>query len=463
MEIYFNEIEKFPAQWIKNLAQEGIINIGSIVDERSITEVLPDELEGFQRCHFFAGVAGWEIALQQAGWPKDVPVWTGSCPCQPFSAAGKGRGTADERHLWPEFLRLIATCRPPHIFGEQVSGKKVTGKLYTQRVWERLEQEDRRAAEEADREAWFRHVQTDLERIGYIVGHCVFPAASVGAPHARQRLYWYARYVCDTYNSIRKRDPREIYRKKKGVCSKGQQDGNMPFRSESSGSINPLGDSKGGGRGEERPHQRGLRTRAETSQHETRGSGAECSTCDVAHGNHEHKRSARNASGPANLGWKCEVERMANNSSEGLAGREEQSTWEERPSAERDGGTSCGMADTTSIGRKNGSEEPGKSIGVVQQSQKRVVSTNNRRSYPPGPTNGHWRAADWIYCRDDKWRPVEPGSSPLADGVSAKSPGGRTELARMARASRKGQLAGYGNAIVIPQAVEFIRACMEEL
>jgi hypothetical protein len=59
----------------------------------------------------------------QAGWPDDEPIWTGSCPCQPFSAAGKGGGFADERHLWPAFHWLIEQCRPELVLGEQVASK----------------------------------------------------------------------------------------------------------------------------------------------------------------------------------------------------------------------------------------------------------------------------------------------------------------------------------------------------
>jgi DNA (cytosine-5)-methyltransferase 1 len=59
-----------------------------------------------------------------------------------------------------------------------------------------------------------------------------------------------------------------------------------------------------------------------------------------------------------------------------------------------------------------------------------------------GPTNGHWRSADWLACRDGKWRPVEPGTFPLADGLPA----------------RVGRLRGYGNAIVPQAAAAFVRA-----
>ena len=87
MPAYYNENNRFAAQWLRNLIAAGDIAPGD-VDERSITEVRPDDLRGYTQCHFFAGIGGWSAALRLAGWPDDRPVWTGSCPCQPFSAAG---------------------------------------------------------------------------------------------------------------------------------------------------------------------------------------------------------------------------------------------------------------------------------------------------------------------------------------------------------------------------------------
>lgn len=162
---FYNEIDPFAAQWLRNLQGTGLIEAGP-VDERSIKDLRASDLTGHGRAHFFAGIAGWDYALQLAGWPGERPVWTGSCPCQPFSSAGKRQGFSDERHLWPEFYRLIGECRPPTIFGEQVASR-------------------------AGRE-WLARVFADLEGLGYAVAGADLCAAGLGAPHIRQRLWWVA-------------------------------------------------------------------------------------------------------------------------------------------------------------------------------------------------------------------------------------------------------------------------------
>ena len=160
---YYNEFEPFAAEWLARLAVAGHIGLGR-VDSRSIKEVKAEDVRDAQRAHFFAGIGVWEHALRLAGWPESSPVWTGSCPCQPFSVAGRGRGTDDERHLWPEWFRLIRECRPPVVFGEQVASP--------------------------DGLAWLDAVRADLEGAGYAFGAADLCAAGVGAPHIRQRLYF---------------------------------------------------------------------------------------------------------------------------------------------------------------------------------------------------------------------------------------------------------------------------------
>lgn len=165
MTAYYNELEPYAAQWLRNLIASGHIAPGE-VDERSILDVHPDDIRHYAQCHFFAGIGVWSLALRRAGWPDDRPVWTGSCPCQPFSEAGKGAGFADERHLWPAWFWLIGERRPPIILGEQVASKAAS--------------------------AWADLVQDDLEGLSYALGAIPFPAASVGAPHIRERMYWAA-------------------------------------------------------------------------------------------------------------------------------------------------------------------------------------------------------------------------------------------------------------------------------
>ena len=178
MTAYYNEIDEYAAQWLRNLIAAGHIAPGD-VDTRSITEVHHDDLKNYTQCHFFAGIGVWSYALRLAGWDDSRPVWTGSCPCQPFSVAGKGEGFSDDRHLWPVFADLIRQRKPPIVFGEQVASK--------------------------DADVWIDAVQDDLETMGYAVGAVAFPSAGVGAPHIRDRMYW----VADSDMSDAKRQRQE--------------------------------------------------------------------------------------------------------------------------------------------------------------------------------------------------------------------------------------------------------------
>jgi DNA (cytosine-5)-methyltransferase 1 len=98
-----------------------------------------------------------------------IDIITGGFPCQPYSMAGKRKGKEDERHLWPEMLRAIREIQPTWVVGENVLGLV---------NW--------------DGGLVFHEVQADLEAQGYEVQPYVLPAASVNAPHRRDRVWFIA-------------------------------------------------------------------------------------------------------------------------------------------------------------------------------------------------------------------------------------------------------------------------------
>ncbi|HAU5500967.1 TPA: DNA cytosine methyltransferase [Cronobacter sakazakii] len=344
---YYNEIDPYAAQWLRNLIAAGHIAPGE-VDERSIEYVTPDDLRGFTQCHFFAGIGVWSHSLRLAGWPDDKPVWTGSCPCQPFSAAGKGDGFADERHLWPAFFHLISECRPQHVFGEQVAAGNAN--------------------------AWFDLVQSDMEGVGYAFGLVPFTSAGIGAPHIRERAYW----VANSNSEIddRRRSVRPYGRDE--YTDGGNTGGLAVTGSERFNRFDPLLQRKESGWIAE-------------SVPEAAGFGSV------------------SGMGNANI---PRLERHGGD--DGAAGRERQSG-------------------------------PASAPGLHGR---------------PLEVNGFWRDADWLLCRDGKWRPVEPGTFPLVNGAAARMGRVQPDVARMASRNRTGRLKGYGNAINAQAAAEFIRAYM---
>lgn len=168
MNAIYNEHDDYAADWLEHSIEEGLIAHGK-VDRRSIRDVEAKDYKGFSQVHLFAGVGIWSAALRLAGYPDDRRVGTISCPCQPFSAAGKGLGFSDPRHLWPDAFRLTRELGIDVLFGEQAP---TAGH-------------------------WIDLVSADLESIGYAFGAPIVPAAGFGGAHIRQRFYW----VADTDNT----------------------------------------------------------------------------------------------------------------------------------------------------------------------------------------------------------------------------------------------------------------------
>jgi DNA (cytosine-5)-methyltransferase 1 len=327
---YYNDINEKACDDIRRLIGKGWIP-GGRVDQRSIDEVGAAELGGYRQCHFFAGIAGWAEALRLAAWPDEWQVWTGSCPCQPFSQAGKRKGAADERHLWPVLKGLIAQCRPPVFFGEQVASE--------------------------DGRDWLAVVRAEMEALGYAVGAADICAAGVGAPHIRQRLYFVGLADADG--------------------------GSWDWAGN--GRTAGWAESANGGR-------------------DSRMADADGDGCQPGPRNDQASRHGDTAA------------------AEGCAGR---------------------MADAHNVrcaqyvSKSGGREAAGTNHAAERE---RNVSAGQACE-----GEGFWGAADWLWCRDEQWRPVEPGTFPLADGI----PG------------RMAAIRGYGNAIVPQCAAVFIQSVMD--
>jgi DNA (cytosine-5)-methyltransferase 1 len=333
MTAYYNEVDPFAAAWLRELIKAGAIAPGD-VDEKDIRDVRPDDLRGYTQCHFFAGIGVWSYALRLAGWTDNRPVWTGSCPCQPFSAAGKRGGAADERHLWPHWHHLIRECRPAIVLGEQVASKDGLG--------------------------WLDLVSADMEGEGYAFGASDLCAAGVGAPHIRQRLWFVGMADADDEGPQGRREPG---RERAAERPAGQ-----------SGVAGGLADASMRGR----------------------------------------EPCARNGG----------IRRL-------------------------DAGAGAAAVECGALRATGGLADSGDGAGFGSQSrttERRLPqATCEDAALRPGPTNGFWRDADWLGCRDGKWRPVEPGTFPLAHGAAA----------------RVGRLRGYGNAIVSEAARTFIESVMD--
>lgn len=357
MSAYYNEHDTKKAQWLRNLIAANVIAPGE-VDTRSIKEVAPDDLRGFTQCHFFAGIGVWSYAARRAGWADDRPIWTGSCPCQPWSVAGKGLGLDDERHLWPEWFRLIRECRPGVCFGEQVSNGR--GR------------------------AWLDLVAADMESIDYAIGPVSAPACGFGAPNIRQRTY----FVAD---------------------AEGGEWG-LPVS----------------GRG---PNQ-------DCAESERRGEAG-----SLAHADSQRERRGFGEKGGASGGCETTLEGPL---------------WQRHGSEPVRGGAPDEKPGHTLVFQRG---KPGRSLGDsggeglpeqfgnagLPRETLELKARQGAERAGPSACNGFWADAEWIWCRDGKYRPIEPGTFPLVAGAPA----------------RVLRVRAYGDAINAEQAAAFIRAYRE--
>ena len=515
----YNEIDPFAAEWLKNLIAAGVLPAGE-VDTRSISELKGADCG--QTTHCFAGVGGWPLALRLAGWDDRRPVWTGSCPCQPFSAAGKRKGTADARHLWPDFCRLIRQRKPGVVLGEQVASK--------------------------DGLLWLDGVFADLEASGYACWATDSCAAGVGSPHIRQRLFWVAihkrrkrvKFAFDErslrdVDAVREQGGLAVPESVRVAVANGTQlrgvspAGQQPEHEQDAGDAFRLAVSDGQPGGQGRPVAGGSDCGGDAPARSGPGGDGEpgrmaVSGCarvrdsgpgkDVAEAGGAEGAGQERERLRSDTGYAGPSERLANagpfasrqlcGPREGPRASAEQGAAEEmrEPGRHRETG---GIPNA----RSNGLERPverldgpgaaseprgsadahsGGSCGVGESDsdgsqQRGAASEANGHGSPTLAASGPWSAFLIIPCGDNKLRRIsaQSGDEPLAHGIPSRnadarlgylvaelvklghSPKAARRLVREARANRVGRLRGYGNAIIPLLAAEFIRTVMEVL
>jgi DNA (cytosine-5)-methyltransferase 1 len=453
---YYNENDPKAAAWLKELILHGIIPDG-VVDERSITEIKSHELKEYTQCHFFAGIGGWPLALQLAGWPSNKPVWTLSCPCQPFSAAGLGAGVADERHLWPVAYELIRECQPPVVFGEQVASAAVIGSAA---------KSPKRSTRKETVPVWLDGIFADLEGAHYACGAGDIPAAGVSAPHIRQRLYWVA------YANSGRREQCHTGIRTISVADTGRDTGG-------------LGIANGAGREPWR-----VASQAAGQRDSAQSTSDLCGVADtdiLRRSERERDSIGVCPTGSGHEGEESQPRRVAQETA--------------------DCGTNGGLADTDKL------DGDGAGYGTIHDCRKRQSDAlqgqhdlrglgnaeqpgleGHARDGDNGDQSGRidqstvgptpeagvalpWDNYDIVHCTDGKARRFERQPQSLAHGVSSL-----LDALRLAGASeseietaietyplaqsiqgRVGLLRGYGNAIAPPLAAEFIMASMEAI
>ena len=266
-------------------------------------------------------------------------------------------------------------------------------------------EETRRDIEASSGWTWIDALHSDLEGSHYTIGALDFPSAGVGAPHIRQRTYFGA--VAHEWLEHASRNGRIEWGAEPSERGTG-----IGCGSGGLADIDSAGSLSGAQRGIHRS-QEGSGSR----NGEPERLGSTCGLADL-HGDRriEAGRIQPEAGCNGSFGDRT-IGGLGNGIGAGLEGF-------------------CGHGD--------GSREPGRIVSGAPRSASEASPVGEGR---PGPTNGFWGTADWLFCRDERFRPVEPGTFPLVDGL----PG------------RVGLLRGYGNAINPQAAAQFIQAFLEAL
>ena len=475
---YYNDNDPKVCQELESLIKRGRIPFGH-VDSRSIKEIEPGDFEDATVAHFFAGIGGFALAglISRFGRFADAHGFrwiSGSCPCQPFSTAGRGAGFNDPRHLWPEFYRLISGAKNfDFVVGEQVGN--------------------------ASGRTWLATVSDDLAASSYQVAYADLPAASIGAPHKRSRLWFIGeserlqRYrLANSYSGPGLSDKPRIWPESIGS---GQDDrvadpSGKPRRADAGGMAGTGSQVEG----EEVQRQRGGNASG-------RGGGTSSMADPIGKGSQGRLQGGQDTQRQSvnrYAGRNCPVDGLADPSN---IGHKRGGAARGRGHGFENGGDDVSMADperrrlldSATYNREHASarqSEWDSAVNVGQPSQGREIeaggaldhSTRARTEFSGlqaitepdwphdgllGPTNTHaggftksdleearacwdsgaknWESGQLQLCADGKYRIVEPSIRPLAHGVS----------------NRSFKLKALGNSIVPQVAAMVLLAYME--
>lgn len=400
--ILYTDMDPFCCSWLEELIKAGCLPKGDVLCA-DMTEINPESVRKYAQRHWCCGIGGWPYALKLAGWPEDRPIDTASLPCQPFSVAGKQKGFADERHLWPSFRRTVSILRPATLVGEQVPQAVQLG--------------------------WLDGVFDDLEELGYACGAVVLPACSLGAPHIRQRLFWVG--------------IAQGTRLEKRIRLTGNAGKNMvtPARErfEQTGDAGGLDNTPS-----PRCHPAGQGAEGETRDgSRVRGFEPGCPTCGLADTPDDNRRpgecKTQSGVGPEGIGRRGSASggsdgRLADTERNGRRPIKQERGPERRTADGRDNPWAASVLIHCADGKWR--RVPGR---MVQSD-----GTGSQSGSEATEGAGHRDPIESAGGRVGKWE-IEPALFPLADGLP----------------NRVGVLRGAGNAIIPQVAAEFIRAFME--
>ena len=487
---YYNDNDRSAVRWLRQLIDDGHLPEGH-VDDRDITEITPADLTGYTSHHFFAGIGGWAHALDLADWSRNRPVWTASLPCQPFSDAGDKQGDADDRHLWPTFRRLVAVVLPETIMGEQVASRMGRDWMGNVRFdlehivyWRAWNQTLRQVqvAETFDRVSEilgevFGRIETaaSTTRVKQTVPQVEPTTSTAPEPTGLQSLI-HRSGLSETPGQPAGVSPdtnhgdgwaaaeQHPWTQKRGQCADAQ---NRTARwvsvleHQRGLFTDEYGTGELGGDGvqqdcrrifgeehlnEQRIFTEGLRVLIAASHRRLVLAGVRVDLEPLGYACGASDLPAAGVGAPhvrQRLWWVAHTDRTRReDSSQGqepvLGGGGTSSSRvpanNRRPRRHRTDDADVGVVDTDSEHSEGGT-------GSRQQ--------NQTQSGMPGlerPVGG-WDTYDWIACADGKTRRIEPGLSPLADGIP----------------NRVVQLRGYGNSIVPQVAAVFIAAADEAI